>query len=164
MPLVKTVHLGLGTNLGDRIANMRAALEKIASHVNITKRSSVYITQPQGVGEQPYFYNMAIEAETELGPHELLDHVKSIEQALGEHTHNEPRVIDIDILLIGDEVHETAELSVPHPRMHERAFVLAPLMEIAHLTMHPLLGKCIADLEDALGPYGHLCMLADEQL
>lgn len=159
-----TVHLGIGSNLGDRIANVRAAIEKLAPHVVVTKRSSVYMTAPQGVGEQPFFYNMALEGETQLAPHELLAHVKSIESALGAHSYGEPRIIDIDILLYGDEVHETAALTIPHPRMHERAFVLAPLSEIAYLANHPVFGRCIADLEDALEPYGEHCRMADEQL
>jgi 2-amino-4-hydroxy-6-hydroxymethyldihydropteridine diphosphokinase len=159
-----TVYLGLGTNLGDRLANLRTALEKLAAHVEVAKQSSVYRSVAQGVGEQPNFYNMVVEGETELGPHELLGHVKEVEAAIAPHTHNEARHIDIDILLYGDRVHETEELTIPHPRMHERAFVLAPLAEIAYLVEHPVLRKPIADLEDALGYYMDICQQLGEDL
>ena len=161
---METVYLVLGTNMGERLANLRSTLKRLQSVVTIVNKSSVYQTVPQGVTGQPHFYNMVVQAKTDLNPHALLDYVKGIERAIDEHEHNQPRVIDIDILLFGEDVVESPVLSIPHPRMHERAFVLVPLCEIAHMALHPKLGKVAADLEEELGYYLDRCELADEQL
>lgn len=136
--------------MGDRAENLRRALERLAAHMMVRMRSTVYETAPLGVGAQPHFLNMVVGGETELGPRELLLAAKGIESELGAHAHNEPRTIDIDILLFGDLVLDSEDLVIPHPRMHERAFVMRPLDEIAPLRAHPKLRRPIADLWDEL--------------
>jgi len=131
-----TVYLSLGSNLGDRAANLRAGLAKLDGEIlQITQTSSVYETGPVGITPErvPDYLNLATRAETSLAPEALLRHTQSAELALGrEPTYRwGPRVIDIDILLYGDERIDTPRLTIPHPRMMERAFVLIPLREIA---------------------------------
>jgi 2-amino-4-hydroxy-6-hydroxymethyldihydropteridine diphosphokinase len=152
---MEEVFIGLGSNLGSRGENLRRAIAALAPHVAVQKKSSVYESVPHGVGQQPLFYNMVVSATTGLTPHDLLKELKQIERNMGraEDTHNKPRVIDLDILLYGDTVLETSELTIPHARMHERAFVIAPLAYIAPLVMHPRLNMIIADIEDKLGNY-----------
>jgi 2-amino-4-hydroxy-6-hydroxymethyldihydropteridine diphosphokinase len=142
------VYLGLGTNLGDRMNNLTSALKLLGRKVTIKKISSVYETEPVGYKEQPLFLNAVLLAMTELDPMELLHFIKGIESELGRQPsfRNAPRLIDIDILFYGDLVMETPELIIPHPRIAERAFVLAPLAEIAPEVVHPLSHKKISDL------------------
>ena len=164
---VETIYLGLGTNLGDRLGNLRAAVDKLAEKVAIVSLSDVFESEPHRVGEiQSRYYNMALRGATELAPLELLAFLKSIEKDLGREpdSHNMPRPIDIDILLYGNAVHESPELSIPHPRMHERAFVLVPLSQIAPLIAHPTFNIVIAELEDQLEDSLTLVWLADERL
>ena len=137
-------YLGLGSNVGDRLAALTEALALLDAtpEMQLVSCSSVYETEPWGVTEQPAFLNLAAGFETPLSPTDLLAAVKSVEQAVGrtETYRWGPRVIDVDILLYGDEVVNSAEpdLQIPHARLRERAFALAPLAEIApHLSVPP---------------------------
>ncbi|MBK9710834.1 MAG: 2-amino-4-hydroxy-6-hydroxymethyldihydropteridine diphosphokinase [Kouleothrix sp.] len=127
------VYLALGSNLGDRRANLRAAVERLAPHVAVEQVSSVYETEPAYVLDQPRFLNAALRGRTELEPAALLALLKQIERGLGRVAGPRfgARVIDLDILVYDDLVMATDELTVPHPRLAERPFVLVPLAEIA---------------------------------
>jgi len=150
---MKTVYLGLGSNVGDREANLSAALEQLAGpDLRIVRTSSLYETEPVGYTEQRHFLNMVAEADTDLFPMQLLWRITKIERALGRvrTVRNGPRTIDIDILLYGRAVVHSATLEIPHPRMTERRFVLAPLAELAAALRHPITHKTIGEmLEDA---------------
>lgn len=128
-----TVYLALGSNLEDRPANLLLARSELAKVISIVKTSSVYETPPWGYTSQPSFLNQVIAAKTRFAPSELLSIVKGIEKKMGrmETFRNGPRLIDIDILLYGSQLINTAELILPHPRLLERGFVLVPLAEIA---------------------------------
>lgn len=147
------VHLSLGSNLGDRADNIRRALTLLAPAVVMQKISRVYESEPMYLADQPLFYNVALKGTTTLTPLDLLRKLKSIEQGLGrtEPVRNAPREIDIDILFYDDLVLETPELTIPHPRLHERPFVLVPLEEIDRFFEHPVMRKPIVDLWDELG-------------
>ena len=142
------VYLALGANLGDRQANMLQAIQSIRTSASVESISSFFETKPEGYLEQPDFLNMACQITTELSPLELLHFLKQIERQMGRQTsfRNAPRPIDIDILLYDDLVLETPELTIPHPQMNERAFVLAPLSEIAPDVVHPVLKLAVSDL------------------
>jgi 2-amino-4-hydroxy-6-hydroxymethyldihydropteridine diphosphokinase len=136
-----TVYLGLGTNLGDRVANLRIARElMMAKSIRITRASSLYETAPRDLLDQPWFLNQVIEAETESSPRELLSCLLEIEREMGrERTVDKgPRLIDLDILLYAETKIDEAELQVPHPRMTERRFVLEPLAELCPEMRLPL--------------------------
>ncbi len=152
------VFLGLGSNLGDRRSNLAAALRGIEPAVRIDAVSSLYETAPVGPQDQPAYYNAACRGVTDLTPRALLDHVKAVERELGRSPSAEgrwgPREIDIDILLFGDEVVEEEGLTVPPPELANRAFVLAPLAEIAAELLHPVLGQSIDELAAAVGQAG----------
>jgi len=146
---LKTAFLSLGSNVGDREANLRQALARLeAAGVHVGKRSSVYETEPQELRNQAWFLNLVAQSETTLFPVQLLHLVKRIERELGRKrtVAKGPRTIDIDILLFGRFVVQTAQLEVPHPRMHLRRFVLAPLAEIAPEVRHPVLRKTAREL------------------
>jgi 2-amino-4-hydroxy-6-hydroxymethyldihydropteridine diphosphokinase len=131
---LKTVYIGLGSNLGDRVENLRGARERIeTSGVRIRRSSSLYETEPRGMLDQPWFLNQVIEAETTLFPRQLLARLLMFEREMGRSrtTPNGPRTIDLDILLFGNAVVHAAGLEIPHPRMAERRFVLEPLAELA---------------------------------
>jgi 2-amino-4-hydroxy-6-hydroxymethyldihydropteridine diphosphokinase len=127
------VYLALGSNLGDRRANLVAAVAQLREQVAVEAISSLYETEPAYVLDQPRFLNAALCGRTTLAPIELLAFVKGIERALGRTAGPRygPRLVDIDLLLYGDTVLDSPELSIPHPRMAERPFVLVPLAEIA---------------------------------
>lgn len=142
-----TVYLGLGSNLGDRQANLDKALEFLSQRLRMGKISSIYDTEPLGESNQPRFLNLVCQAFTHLQPAGLLALAKGIERKLGRVSKSgKPRTIDIDILLYGDQVIETPELVIPHPKMTERAFVLIPLDEIAPDIVHPVAGKTVKEL------------------
>lgn len=143
------VHLALGSNLGDRAANLAAAIERIGAAVDLDRVSALYETAPMYVTDQPAFLNMAVRGTTTLPPGELLGFVKGIEATIGRGKGGErfgPRPIDIDILFYGSLVMAAPDLEIPHPRIPERAFVLCPLADIAADLRHPALDLSMAEL------------------
>jgi 2-amino-4-hydroxy-6-hydroxymethyldihydropteridine diphosphokinase len=142
------VYLGFGTNLGHRTDNLQNAAAALPPAVRVLRASSIYETEPWGYHGQPAFLNQVIEAETNLQPLDLLAHLKQIEADLGRQPSFRygPRLIDLDILFYGDQVIDLSGLTIPHPHIAERAFVLAPLAELAPTLRHPLTGKTILEL------------------
>lgn len=157
------IYLALGSNLGDRLQNLRDAVEQLSPQVRVTKISGVYDTAPWGVIEQPRFLNLVLAGETELAPIQVLRLLKEIERAMGrqETVRYGPRVIDLDVLLYDDVIFENEVLQIPHPRMHERRFVLEPLAEISPEVVHPKLKKSARELLDDLS--AAIRKLADAQ-
>jgi 2-amino-4-hydroxy-6-hydroxymethyldihydropteridine diphosphokinase len=147
---VKTVYLSLGSNLGDREQMLQSALDRLhAPDLRIVRVSSVYETEPVGLKEQRFFLNLVAEAETDLFPLLLLSRIQKAELQLGRKRSgppNGPRSIDIDILLYGRATVHSAHLDIPHPRLHERRFVLGPLVELAPDLRHPTLGRTMREL------------------
>jgi 2-amino-4-hydroxy-6-hydroxymethyldihydropteridine diphosphokinase len=144
----ETVYLSLGSNVGDRVQNLREAVAKIREIGDVVAVSSLHETEPVEFTEQSWFLNCAVALTTGLAPEELMAGLLEIEREMGrERTVKKgPRTIDIDIVLFGDRIIETSELTVPHPAMHHRRFVLEPLVEIAAEARHPLLRKNVREL------------------
>ena len=148
MPVEK-IYLSLGSNVGNRMRNLRAAIQALeAAHVAVTQVSSIYETEPVDLLEQPWFLNCVVEATTDIPASELLHVLRQIETRMGSKklVPKGPRLIDIDILLYGDETIDTPELQVPHPRMHLRRFVLVPLAEIVPELRHPAWSGTVTEL------------------
>lgn len=143
------VYIGLGSNLGNPEANIREALEMLdrRTEIKVIAVSSLYLTEPVGLEDQPWFYNCVAELETELAPEQLMDILQSIENGLGRVRTIRwgPRTVDLDILLFGKLTIDNERLIVPHPRMQERSFVMVPLDEIAPLAQFPD-GKSVAEI------------------
>ncbi len=152
--MLKIVYLSLGSNLGDRVANLSAALEQLGTLGSLKAVSAFYETEPVDYLSQPWFVNCAVALETELMPRQLLARLQAIEQNMGRRrTHAKgPRLIDLDILLFGSSVVDLPNLVIPHPELHQRRFVLAPLADIAPDARHPIFKKTMRQLRDALAP------------
>jgi 2-amino-4-hydroxy-6-hydroxymethyldihydropteridine diphosphokinase len=140
--------------MGDREQNLRTAIERLRKVGEIKAASSFYETEPIEYTAQPWFLNAAVALETELLPRQLMSRLLAIEQEMGRHRTiaKGPRIIDLDVLLFGRSVIEMPELTVPHPAMHERRFVLEPLAEIAPDVRHPVFKRSVREMRDALPP------------
>lgn len=148
----KLVYLSLGSNLGDRATHLNTAISHLRTLGDVTAISSFYETEPVEVTGQPWFLNCAVAMDTEKMPKQFLGGILDIEQQMGRRRSQQkgPRNIDIDILLFASSIIETKGLTIPHPGLHERRFVLEPLAEIAPETRHPALKRTIRELRDAL--------------
>ncbi|MGH9501707.1 MAG: 2-amino-4-hydroxy-6-hydroxymethyldihydropteridine diphosphokinase [Terriglobales bacterium] len=146
------VYLSLGSNVGDRAANLNTALHRLASVGEVAAVSSFYETEPVEVTAQPWFLNCVVQLDTEKMPRQLLNAILAIERKMGRRRQQKkgPRNIDIDILLFGNLVIDAKGLRIPHPAMHERRFVLEPLAEIAAGIRHPVFKRTVRELRDAL--------------
>jgi 2-amino-4-hydroxy-6-hydroxymethyldihydropteridine diphosphokinase len=148
IPMKHSVYIALGTNLGNRLSNLRAAVRAMPPEIIVQAESHVYETPPWGYEDQPAFLNMVIKTETDLEPEELLLYLKQLEAELGREQsfHWGPRLIDLDILFYDDLVLDSPPLVIPHPRLHERAFALVPLMDLASEFIHPVSKKSVREL------------------
>ncbi len=148
----KNVYLSLGSNIGNRAAHLREAIEHLGTLGEVTAVSALYETEPVEFTRQAWFLNCAVALQTEMLPKQLLAAVLRIEREMGRRrtVAKGPRVIDIDVLLFGSSIIDAPQLTVPHPAMHERRFVLEPLAEIAADVRHPVFKKTIRELRDEL--------------
>jgi len=151
-----TVFLALGTNLGDRLANLKAAVEALPPSARLCAASPIYETTPWGYSDQPLFLNQVVQAETNLDPFELLGFLKGLEKQLGRQAtfRYGPRLIDLDILFYDDLILKTPELVLPHPQLTERPFVLVPLADLVPNLQHPVLKKTVRELLDEVDRQG----------
>jgi len=142
------VYLALGSNLDNRLANLKQAVSALSPQMEVKAKSDVYETLPWGYEDQPKFLNQVIKAKTYLAPEPLVKHIKRLEITLGRKVsfQNGPRLIDIDILFYDDLVLNTSSLVIPHPRLHERGFVLMPLMDIDPDLVHPVNKKSVREM------------------
>lgn len=147
-------YLSLGSNVGNRQQNLRSAIGQLSRLGKVIAVSSFYETEPVEFTDQPWFLNCAVSLETPLQPAQLMNDLLGIEREMGRERgrHKGPRLIDLDILLFGDAVLKTPELTIPHPAMAERRFVLQPLAEIAPELRHPDLNKTVRELLSELPP------------
>lgn len=146
---MKQAYLSLGSNLDDRVGNLRRALELLCSpEIRVVKISSFYETEPQDLRHQPWFVNLVAEIETSLFPMQLLNRIQKVEREMGRQRTipKGPRIIDIDIILFGRFVIDTPQLQAPHPRMAERRFVLEPLAELAPDLRHPITRRTVREM------------------
>lgn len=145
-----TVYLSLGSNLGNRASNIYGALRRLATNIQLAEISTLYETEPVGLADQPWFLNLVCRAQTNLSPEALLTLAKTTEQDMGREktVRFGPRAIDIDILMYDNLVLSTPQLEIPHPRLHERGFVLIPLGEVAPHLIHPVLLKSVSELRE----------------
>jgi 2-amino-4-hydroxy-6-hydroxymethyldihydropteridine diphosphokinase len=150
----KRVYLSLGSNVGDRAGNLEAAIERLGKLGKVMAVSSFYETEPVEFAAQPWFLNCVVELDTERMPKQLLAAILDIEKEMGRRRIKKkgPRTLDIDMLLFGNSIVKMKGLTIPHPAMHERRFVLEPLAEIAPEARHPVLKRSIRELRDALPP------------
>jgi 2-amino-4-hydroxy-6-hydroxymethyldihydropteridine diphosphokinase len=152
---VSTVYIGLGSNLGDRVAHLREAVQRLSAIVKIEKASRLYVAAPLGYVRDDAFINAVVQGKTTLKPMELLEMMQAIEAAMGRRSGVQfgPRQIDLDMLFYDAVQIETRKLTIPHPLLAQRAFVLRPLAEIAPNLMHPVLyytvSQLLQDAEDA---------------
>jgi len=142
------IYLALGSNLGNRLANLKQALTALSPQMEVKAKSHVYETPPWGYEDQPRFLNQVIKVKSYLEPEPLLKHIRRLEVTLGRKVsfQNGPRLIDIDILFYDDLILNTASLVIPHPRLHERGFVLLPLMDIDPDLVHPANKKSVREM------------------
>ena len=154
IPVYKDVYLSLGSNLDDRAANLNIAITGLAALGRVEAISSFYETEPVGFAAQPWFLNCVVKLGTEKMPRQLLSGILDLERQMGRRRLEKkgPRIIDIDILLFGNSIIDTKELVVPHPAMHQRRFVLEPLIEIAPEVRHPVFKRTIRELRASLPP------------
>jgi 2-amino-4-hydroxy-6-hydroxymethyldihydropteridine diphosphokinase len=148
----KTVYISLGSNVGEREQNLRDAIERLRKLGEVKAVSSIYETEPVEYTAQPWFLNAAVALETELMPRQLMSRLLGIEKEMGRRRTitKGPRVIDLDVIFFGHSVIETPEITVPHPAMHERRFVLEPMAEIAPEVRHPITKRTVREMRDAL--------------
>jgi 2-amino-4-hydroxy-6-hydroxymethyldihydropteridine diphosphokinase len=141
-------YLALGSNVGDRLLNLKEAIASLSPQMDVKAKSHVYETPPWGYKDQSPFYNQVIKVKTYLEPERLLKHLKRLEVALGRKPtfQNGPRSIDIDMLFYDDLIMNTPVVTLPHPRLHERGFVLLPLMDIAPDLIHPVRQKSVREM------------------
>jgi 2-amino-4-hydroxy-6-hydroxymethyldihydropteridine diphosphokinase len=152
---LKRIYLSLGSNIGDREGNLRKAGERLAAQeVRVLRTSRIYETEPVDYKDQAWFLNQVVEAETALFPMQLLTRIGRVERELGRvrTVRKGPRTIDIDILFYGAAVVETARLEIPHPRIAERRFVLAPLAELAPGLRHPATHRSVRQMLESAPP------------
>jgi 2-amino-4-hydroxy-6-hydroxymethyldihydropteridine diphosphokinase len=144
------VYLGLGSNVGDRLLNLNKAIELLSEEIQILKKSKIYVSKAVGYTDQPDFYNMVLYGKTDLNIEELFDFMKDVERNVGRvyRFHWGPREIDIDILFYNDLIYKSDKLNIPHPRLHERDFVLLPLKELNPELFHPVFNKRVSDLKE----------------
>ncbi|MGD0331044.1 MAG: 2-amino-4-hydroxy-6-hydroxymethyldihydropteridine diphosphokinase [Nitrososphaeria archaeon] len=156
------IYLALGSNVGDRASNLKKAIELLRRKIQEIKLSLVYETKPVGYEKQDNFLNMVLEGKTELSPIQLLEFVKQVEKDTGRirRFNGGPREIDVDILFYDDLIYHDGQLDIPHPRLHERDFVLRPLMDLNPEIIHPIYKKAVGQLYSEI-PKNDLSILGD---